>query len=59
MKSVFEGICIVNAEPSGGAECEAPLVLIETYEQYLLLLGTHSLIFRGCCHVRENRLLFK
>ena len=38
MESVFEGVGIVNSEASRSAESEAPLVLVETYEKYLLLL---------------------
>ena len=38
MESVFEGVGVVNSEASRSAESEAPLVLVETYEKYLLLL---------------------
>lgn len=32
MESVFEGVGVVNAEASGGAQSETTLILIETYE---------------------------
>lgn len=32
MESVFEGVGVVNSEASRGAQSEAPLVLVKSYE---------------------------
>ena len=58
MESVFEGVGVVNAEASGGAQSETTLVLIETYEKNLLFLRILLLIIHRCRHVGVSRLLF-
>jgi len=58
MESVFKGVGVVNAEPSGGAQSETTLVLVETYEKNLLLLRALLLIIHRCRHVGVSRLLF-
>lgn len=58
MESVFKRVRVVNAEPSGGTQCETTLVLVETYEKNLLFLRILLLIIHRCRHVGVSRLLF-
>jgi hypothetical protein len=44
MESVFKGIRVENTEASRGPKSEAPLILVETHEEDLLLLCIEPLI---------------